>query len=214
MNIRNYKEEEEQGWLRCRVLAFLHTAYSDNVLNIKEIYEHLYKRGGIDLKKIIWILSLLLLVACSDDEDKYDGAPLKIAVVGDIPELNNEKIHFESISLDEFSEDPLHISANFDAVMITPAIFEAASDDKFVEVYKNSTLPIIFFDSSKRHYPFTRGGATYETAHWDSLNNGSHTTIYLSDIDTNSEDAWYFYLKDEKELDILYKEIFQKVETL
>ncbi|WP_240518381.1 MULTISPECIES: hypothetical protein [unclassified Lysinibacillus] len=62
--------------------------------------------------------------------------------------------------------------------------------------------------------PFTNEGLTYETAHWEALNNDSHTTIYISDIDANREDAWYFYLKDEKELDVLYKEIFQKIETL
>lgn len=62
--------------------------------------------------------------------------------------------------------------------------------------------------------PQYKEGLTYETTHWKSLNNGSHTTIYISDIDANRKDAWYFYLKDEKELDILYKEIFQKIETL
>ncbi|MGE7908243.1 amino acid oxidase [Lysinibacillus xylanilyticus] len=166
------------------------------------------------MKKILLILSLLFLVACSNDEAKYDGAPLKIAVVGEIPKLKNEKIHFEPISLNEFSEDTLHITSNFDAVMITPMMFEEASEDRFVKVYNNSKIPIIFFDSTKRHFPFTREGLTYETAHWESLNNGSHTTIYLSDVDANKEDAWYFYLKDEKELDTLYKEIFQKIETL
>ncbi|TDY05536.1 UNVERIFIED_CONTAM: hypothetical protein BJ099_10618 [Lysinibacillus xylanilyticus] len=166
------------------------------------------------MKKILLILSLLFLVACSNDEVKYDGAPLKIAVVGDIPKLNNEKIHFQPISLNEFSEDTLHISTNFDAVIITPVMFDEASEDRFVKVYNNSKIPIIFFDSTKRHFPFTREGLTYETAHWESLNNGSHTTIYLSDVDANREDAWYFYLKDEKELDTLYKEIFQKIETL
>ncbi len=166
------------------------------------------------MKKILLILSLLFLVACSNDEAKYDGAPLKIAVVGNIPKLNNEKIHFEPISLNEFSEDTLNISTNFDAVMITPMMFEEASEDRFVKVYNNFKIPIIFFDSKKRHFPFTREGLTYETAHWESLNNGSHTTIYLSDVDENREDAWYFYLKDEKELDTLYKEIFQKIETL
>lgn len=166
------------------------------------------------MKKILLILSLLFLVACSNDEAKYDGAPLKIAVVGDIPKLNNEKIHFESISLNEFSEDTLHISTNFDAVMITPMMFEEASEDRFVKVYNNSKIPIIFFDSTKRHFPFTSEGLTYETANWESLNNGSHTTIYLSDVDENREDAWYFYLKNEKKLDTLYKKIFQKIESL
>lgn len=166
------------------------------------------------MKKILFIISLFLLVACSNNEVKYDGAPLKIAVVGDIPKLHNEKIHFKSISLDEFNEDTLTISTNFDAVMITPVIFEEASEDRFVKVYKNSNMPIIFFDSRKRNLPFTNEGLTYETAHWESLNNGSHTTIYISDIDANREDAWYYYLKDEKELAILYKEVFQKIETL
>lgn len=166
------------------------------------------------MKKILLILSLLFLVACSNDEAKYDGAPLKIAVVGDIPKLKNEKIHFEPITLIEFSEDTLHISSNFDAVMITPVMFEEASEDRFVKVYNNSKIPIIFFDSTKRHFPFTREWLTYETANWESLNNGSHTTIYLSDVDSNREDTWYFYLKNEKKLDKLYKEIFQKIESL
>ena len=175
--------------------------------------------GGVTMRlniilRFISIFFLLTLSACTNDEVKYDGEPLKIAVVGDTPELNNEKIHFESISLDEFSEDTVHISTTFDAVMITPVVFEEASNDRFVEVYTNCKTPIIFFDSTKRHFPFTRGGATYETAHWESLNNGSHTTIYLADRDADREDAWYFYLKDEKDLDSLYKEVFQMVETL
>lgn len=40
MIIREYKKEDEQGWLRCRVLAFLNTAYFDNVLTQKEVYKH------------------------------------------------------------------------------------------------------------------------------------------------------------------------------
>ena len=40
MIIRNYTDKDEQGWLRCRVLSFLNTAYFDNVLNKKEIYEN------------------------------------------------------------------------------------------------------------------------------------------------------------------------------
>jgi ribosomal protein S18 acetylase RimI-like enzyme len=38
--IRPYQTSDEIGWLRCRVLAFLDTAYYDNVLNKKETYEN------------------------------------------------------------------------------------------------------------------------------------------------------------------------------
>lgn len=40
MEIRAYKPEDEIGWVRCRVLAFLDSAYYDNVLTAKERYEN------------------------------------------------------------------------------------------------------------------------------------------------------------------------------
>ncbi|MDE5977546.1 MAG: GNAT family N-acetyltransferase [Turicibacter sp.] len=40
MEIRDYQKEDETGWVRCRVLAFLDTAYYDIVLRKKEIYKH------------------------------------------------------------------------------------------------------------------------------------------------------------------------------
>jgi len=38
--IREYSSSDEIGWVRCRTLAFLQTAYFDNVLNKKEKYEN------------------------------------------------------------------------------------------------------------------------------------------------------------------------------
>ena len=49
MIIRHYTENDEQGWLRCRVLSFLNTAYFDNVLKEKEVY----KNPAIELVAII-----------------------------------------------------------------------------------------------------------------------------------------------------------------
>jgi hypothetical protein len=40
MIIRRYETKDETGWLRCRVLSFLDTAYFDNVLREKEKYEN------------------------------------------------------------------------------------------------------------------------------------------------------------------------------
>lgn len=40
MEIREYKQEDERGWIICRTLSFLDTAYYDNVLREKEIYEN------------------------------------------------------------------------------------------------------------------------------------------------------------------------------
>jgi ribosomal protein S18 acetylase RimI-like enzyme len=40
MEIREYKPSDERGWVRCRVLSFLDTAYFDNVLKEKEKYDN------------------------------------------------------------------------------------------------------------------------------------------------------------------------------
>ena len=40
MEIRQYQAEDEIGWVRCRVLSFLDTAYYDNVYPNKEVYEN------------------------------------------------------------------------------------------------------------------------------------------------------------------------------
>lgn len=144
----------------------------------------------------------------------YDGAPLNIAVIGDIPEFKNENIHFELFSLEKLIEDTANIPSNFNAIMITPSVFEKASDDKLVQVYKNLEIPIIFFDSNKRHFPFVNEGLTYETANVEDLDNGSHTTIYINDVKMNKEDAWYFYLDNKNDVDVLYKNIFKKIEEL
>lgn len=40
VHIREYRQEDEEGWLHCRMLSFLHTAYYDHVLQNKESYQH------------------------------------------------------------------------------------------------------------------------------------------------------------------------------
>ena len=40
VNLRNYEPPDETEWLRCRVLAFLDTAYFDDVLQAKPTYQN------------------------------------------------------------------------------------------------------------------------------------------------------------------------------
>lgn len=40
MLIREYHEQDELAWVRCRVLSFLDSAYYDNVLREKECYDY------------------------------------------------------------------------------------------------------------------------------------------------------------------------------
>ena len=166
------------------------------------------------MRKVILILAVLFLVACDNNEIKYDGKLLNIAVIGESPELGNDKIHFEQLSLEQFKEDTFNVSKKFDAIMVTPEMFETASDDTYVNSYQTSEMPIIFFNSNKRHLPFIRDGLTYETADFDALDNGSHTTIYLYNMNEDKDDSWFFYLDNQKKINELYTEMFQKVEAL
>ena len=40
LTIRPYRESDERGWLVCRVLSFLDTAFFDDVRQVREQYEH------------------------------------------------------------------------------------------------------------------------------------------------------------------------------
>lgn len=40
LEIRDYQKEDQTSWLRCRVLAFLDTAYYDVVAKEKEVYQY------------------------------------------------------------------------------------------------------------------------------------------------------------------------------
>src|SRR4051794_31407284 len=51
-SVRAYAAADEQGWLRCRVLSFLSTAYFDDIITKKPVVEH-----GIQL------------VAATDDDE-------------------------------------------------------------------------------------------------------------------------------------------------
>lgn len=167
------------------------------------------------MKKIVLLLcSIIVLAACSQSEKSYAGAPLNIAVIGHVPTYDNERITFEKISLADFEKNTKHLAQKFHAVMVTPGAFNDASKDKYSTLYKQANMPIIFFDSTKRHYPFIEQGMSYETAADKTFNDGSHTTIYMAHTKTGDEDMWNFRLDNDKALPALYTTIFEQVEAL
>lgn len=171
------------------------------------------------MKKTMLLGILLLLSACSGQDAKYEGAELDIGIIGKISDeqveemlvVGNNNLMLTTMSTMEEVEDNFHL---FDAILIMPGAFEEASNDKYLALYEEMETPVIFFDSEKRHFPFVNEGVTYETAYWDTLVDGSHSTLYVSNVEENRSDAWHFYLENEKELDKLLKELFDKVDSL
>lgn len=75
MFVRRYEHKDEVGWVRCRVLSFLDTAYFDNVLREKEIYEHRSIEFVAEIdQKIVGLIDIEyedhLGTVCSDDQQK------------------------------------------------------------------------------------------------------------------------------------------------
>ncbi|MCO7124760.1 GNAT family N-acetyltransferase [Sporolactobacillus shoreicorticis] len=59
MQIRQYRTDDEEGWLRCCVLSFLHTAYYDNVLQQKKTYDHpSIELVAVDNGKIVGLIDI------------------------------------------------------------------------------------------------------------------------------------------------------------
>ena len=59
MEIRSYNPQDEIGWVRCRTLSFLDTAYYDNVLNQKEKYQNsTFELVAVENGQIIGLLDI------------------------------------------------------------------------------------------------------------------------------------------------------------
>lgn len=174
------------------------------------------------MKKVLFLLGLLLLAGCSEEIVEYNGNPLKIAVLGEFRDNFNANIEIVEITFEELEETVMNPNLNFNALFITPTAFEQASRDEYIKTYENALIPIVYYEAAKGHFAFTKENITYDTLHFKNLINGSHSTIYLHNkIPAGNElseiksdiDIFYFYLNGDR-YDIMLKAIYEKIEML
>ena len=110
--------------------------------------------------KYILILLVFALSACAPNSDfqLYKGNPLRIAVVGEPPEVRKEQVRFATISFDEMINQQPN---TFDAVFITDNNLTEAAGNQYAEVYVNSTIPF-FFIGTDAYAPFTEKDLEYD----------------------------------------------------
>ncbi|QHS23790.1 hypothetical protein GWK91_12910 [Virgibacillus sp. MSP4-1] len=104
--------------------------------------------------KIVMLGTLVFLGACQSNEvaeEPYEGTPLKIAVVGEKPEVREEQIIFKTLSLEELYRSH---SDKYDAVFIREEHFSDASHKKYVEMFKKKRVPSFFVASKANTIPF------------------------------------------------------------
>jgi hypothetical protein len=168
-------------------------------------------------KKFLFFIALLLifsLTACtqSPDFELYEGKALKIAVIGEPPEVEEEQVKFNEISFDELTSEHLN---SYDAVFITEENLPKAAEGKYANIYLDSIIPF-FFISANNHIPFTIKGAKYDES-WKWSAGQSYAAGVLKQEDETLK-SWGFSLyndqKTVKHIKAVYSRIFKEINNL
>lgn len=170
------------------------------------------------IKNFLLLIGVVLLLAsCNEVKEPhiYNGKELTVGVIGSAPEINNKKIKFKEITLNNLKSDIN--TKNLDGIIIMKEYLKEADDDQYVESYRALTIPVFFMQSTKAHIPFTNEGITY-----DSLPDvqESYATGYLRTKEDGEsvEQTWRYQLKDNKEnkdnIQNIYTQIFKTIESV
>ncbi|GAE37500.1 hypothetical protein [Halalkalibacter akibai] len=173
----------------------------------------------MNVNKIMFKLSVLLILfgitACSSNPDfkLYEGKPLNIAVIGEIPDVKEIQISFETIDFDHLLKEDLK---RYDAVFITKENLSEASESKYADVYLNSNLPFIFIEATKSYRSFIEKDLNYEDD-LDLKETSKHYAIgFLSSAEEEGK-YWYYGLYNDKaspeNIKEMYSRIFSTIEN-
>lgn len=183
------------------------------------VYESSWE--GIELKKMLICLFVLfatlsgcgLSTAQRNPIELYNGKPLHIAVIGELPEVQLEQVKLKTISFQELANTN-STSSSFDAVWIMNSQFDTADQERYVEVYTALNIPIFFIGTKKSYLPFVFEDMTYDDAPDIP---GDYVAGYLQ-IDQEQFQFWGFELNDNEvtERNVLdaYMRIFTVISEL
>ncbi|WP_246941945.1 hypothetical protein [Bacillus pinisoli] len=168
----------------------------------------MYIRKGKIYLSFILIILLFALTACTQisDFELYEGHPLKIAVVGEPPEINEEHVIFTETSFDEIESEELK---SYDAVFIRENNLLEAAESQFADVYLNSSIPF-FFISANNHIPFTVKQTAYNES-WNWTAGQSYAVGVLNLKEDESLKSWKYGLYNDKKTDEHIKEVYSRI---
>lgn len=157
----------------------------------------------------------LILPACTSkpDFELYEGNPLRIAVIGDLPKVKEEQVTFIEMSLNEMKEKNLEA---YDAVFILEDHLFEAAESQYANVYLNSLTPF-FFMGTDNFVPFTEEDLPYNKD-WDWRPGLNYAVGILASPENDSRKYWGFSLyndeKTDEHIQELYSRTFGVVEEL
>lgn len=170
-------------------------------------------KGKPHLYFMLFIL-IFALSACtsSPDFDVYKGKSLRIAVIGERPEVQEEQVRFKEISFDELISEELEY---YDAVFITKENLSAAAESQYADIYLQSTIPFFFIQTTKGYLPFIDKEIEYDEA-IDLSDNHSYATGFFASVkDGNHRYLRYGLYNDklnDENIKGMYSEIFTTIE--
>lgn len=156
----------------------------------------------------VLLLLLFALSGCTQSTHfkLYEGKPLRIAVVGEPPEVKEEQVTFSKISFDKLTGEEI---GSYDAVFITEENLPQASKSNYADTYLDSTIPF-FFISANSHIPFTIKETEFnESWNWSTGNN--YAVGVLASNEDKSLKSWGFGLYNDKKTDENIKEVFSRI---
>ncbi|MFV8828579.1 hypothetical protein [Alkalihalobacterium sp. APHAB7] len=158
----------------------------------------------------------ILLMACSGrtltaspipELEKYEGRPLHIAVIGELPSVREQQIQFSTIQFTDLLDRKLEL---YDAVFITKEHLNEASEDQYADVYMEAPIPFFFIDASKSYHSFIEKDLSYEE-NLDLKEISNHYIIGLLATEEAEYTYWYFGLYDDIVSDQTIKGTFSQV---
>ncbi|WP_256989984.1 hypothetical protein [Paenibacillus sp. VTT E-133280] len=166
------------------------------------------------------ILIFIFATGCTSNADTvdtplYSGKSLFIGVVGEVPKIREEHIHFTSISFEEL-EDYDELSSDYDAVVIMKEHLQEADDNKYVKVYTHAGIPFFFIQSTKSFMPFVLEDVSYEHSSLKDFNNNMYATGYFHNGEKyrSWEDGLYNDKINEPNIKDAYSRIFTTIESI
>ncbi|MEK4148247.1 hypothetical protein NST02_14395 [Robertmurraya sp. FSL W8-0741] len=166
-------------------------------------------KGKRYIISILFILSVVLISCTSSPTfELYEGHPLRIAVVGEQPDVKEEQVKFTEVSFDEMTTEKLK---SYDAVFIREDKLSEASESQYTDIYLNSTIPF-FFIGTDNFLPFTENELEY-----DKTSNWTAGTSYAVGVLTSQEDdtlkKWEISLYNDEKTDEHIEEMYSRIFT-
>ncbi|WP_339316083.1 hypothetical protein [Paenibacillus sp. FSL R10-2734] len=171
------------------------------------------------MKRIILNALIILIVifttGCTSiadtvDTPLYSGKSLSLGVVGEIPKIREEHVHFTNISFDEL-EDYSTLSSKYDAVVIMKEHLQEADDNKYIKVYTNAGVPFFFIEATKSFMPFVLEDVSFEHSSLTNFNYDMYVTGYFQTGEAYK--SWGYGLYNDKVNEPNIKDVYSRIFT-